>query len=119
MIPISLLFALLLTATPGEQYNLANEVYEAANYAQAVALYDSVAAQVLAADVFYNRGNARFKLGQVGRAIADYLRAEALDPHDPHTRQNLDFARSYRPDRTLSAPNPPVSRLSTSKGSSL
>ena len=108
MIPASLLFALLLTATPGEQYNRANEAYEAADYAQAVTLYDSAAAQVLAADVFYNRGNARFKLGQVGRAIADYLRAQALDPHDPHIRHNLDFARAYRPDRTLSVPNPLV-----------
>ena len=108
MIPVSLLLALLLTATPGEQYNRANEAYEAADYTQAVVLYDSAAARVLAAGVFYNRGNARFKLGQVGRAIADYLRAEVLDPHDPDIRHNLDFARAYRPDRTLSVPNPLV-----------
>lgn len=93
-------------SSPAELLGRGNAAYEAGDYVQALALYDSVAAHVSNADVFYNRGNAYFKLGQVGRAIADYNRAYALAPQDKNIRYNLAFARQYRPDKTLTLENP-------------
>ncbi len=105
------LILLLATVTPGDQYNRGNDAYEAADYVRAVALYDSAAATVTSADILYNRGNARFKLGEVGKAIADYSQARVLAPHDGDIRHNLEFARAYRPDKTLTIQNPIIRTL--------
>jgi tetratricopeptide (TPR) repeat protein len=100
------------TAAPTDCFARGNAVYEAGDFAQAVILYDSAAQQSARAGVFYNRGNAYFKLNRVGRAIADYTRAYALAPQDKDVRYNLAFARQYRPDKTLTIENPLV-KLST------
>ena len=43
--------------------------------------------------VYFNLGNAFFKQGQIGRAIAAYHSAQTVDPRDPDVRANLGFAR--------------------------
>lgn len=93
-------------ASPAEQFARANAAYEAQDYAGAVALYDSALAAGRSAEALYNRGNAYFKLGQVGRAVADYNRAFALAPSDAQVRHNLEFARQFRADKTVELPNP-------------
>jgi uncharacterized protein YgiM (DUF1202 family) len=61
--------------------------------------------------VHYNLGNARFKQGQLGEAIASYLRAARIDPRDPAIRTNLQRARAQIKDVDLSGQNlPPVLR---------
>lgn len=101
----SLHFALASTSNV-DLFTRGNAAYEAGDYAQAVALYDSAAAVVTSAELLYNRGNAYFKLGEVGRAIADYNRAYVLKPHDKDIRHNLAFARQYRPDKSMTLENP-------------
>ncbi|MBN1845840.1 MAG: hypothetical protein JW810_09170 [Sedimentisphaerales bacterium] len=49
--------------------------------------------------LFYNIGNAYFRLGDIGRAILNYRRAERWIPNDANLRQNLGYARSRRIDR--------------------
>ena len=48
--------------------------------------------------LFYNIGNAYFRMNDLGRAILNYNRAKLYTPHDPNLKQNLDFARSRRLD---------------------
>jgi tetratricopeptide (TPR) repeat protein len=96
----------LCFASPRDLFNRGSAAYEAGNYLQAVALYDSAAAAVTSAELLYNRGNAHFKLGEIGRAIADYNRAYVLKPHDKDISHNLAFARQYRPDKSLTIENP-------------
>ena len=43
--------------------------------------------------LFYNLGNAYLQMGDLGRAIANYLRAEQSMPGDPELDQNLAQAR--------------------------
>ena len=93
-------------ASPADLFGRGNAAYEAGNYLQAVALYDSAAAGMTSPELLYNRGNARFKLGEVGRAIADYNRAYVLKPHDRAIRHNLAFARQFRPDKSMTLENP-------------
>lgn len=45
------------------------------------------------AAVEYNLGNIYFRLGELGRAILHYRRAERLAPHDARLRANLRYAR--------------------------
>ena len=101
----SLQFA-LASPVPADLFGRGNAAYEAGNFQQALEFYDSAAEQVTSASLLYNRGNAHFKLGAIGRAIADYNRAFVLKPHDNDIRHNLAFARQYRPDKSLIIENP-------------
>jgi len=92
--------------SPADLFSRGNAAYEAGNYQQAVTLYDSAIAGAKSAELFYNRGNAHFKLGEIGRAIADYNRAYVLKPHDKDIIHNLAFARQFRPDKSLTIENP-------------
>jgi len=49
--------------------------------------------------LYYNIGNAYFRLGDLGRAILNYKRAALYTPNDANLKQNLDYARSRRIDR--------------------
>jgi len=49
--------------------------------------------------LFYNIGNAYFRLGDIGRAILNYKRAALFMQNDENLKQNLDFARNRRADR--------------------
>ncbi|MFQ5804880.1 MAG: tetratricopeptide repeat protein [Phycisphaerae bacterium] len=42
----------------------------------------------------YNLGNAYFRLGQLGRAILHYRRAQRFDPADAALTMNLEYARN-------------------------
>jgi tetratricopeptide (TPR) repeat protein len=46
--------------------------------------------------LYYNLGNTQLQLGEVGRAILSYHRAERLIPGDGRLAANLKFARSLR-----------------------
>lgn len=54
--------------------------------------------------VFYNLGNAWFRAGQYGRAIAAYRKAKVYRPRDPYLDANLRQALSVAPGRL---PEPP------------
>lgn len=49
--------------------------------------------------LYYNTGNAYFRMNDLGRAILNYRRAEELMPHDANLVRNLAYARQLRADR--------------------
>lgn len=76
------------------QFDAANHFYEAGKFDQAKSAYDQlVKSGPWSANLFYNRGNAEWKLGDAGRAALDYERALSLDPFHPQARANLGFVR--------------------------
>ena len=48
--------------------------------------------------LFYNIGNAYFRMDDLGRAILNYRRAEQFIPNDVNLNQNLAYARQRRVD---------------------
>ncbi|MBW1901536.1 MAG: hypothetical protein JRJ20_07860 [Deltaproteobacteria bacterium] len=48
--------------------------------------------------LYYNLGNVYFRMKDIGRAIANYRRAEQYMPNDPNLKQNLEYAREKRLD---------------------
>ncbi|MSR40835.1 MAG: hypothetical protein EXS10_02910 [Phycisphaerales bacterium] len=52
------------------------------------------------AGLWFNAGNARLQAGETGRAIAAFLRAQALAPADTSIAANLDEARRSRESLT-------------------
>lgn len=61
--------------------------------------------------VYYNVGNAYLLMGDVGRAILNYRRAERLIPTDPNLRANLAEARRRVPNRIESTAQSRVRRV--------
>lgn len=55
--------------------------------------------------LYYNIGNAYLLMGDSGRAILNYRRAERLTPRDPNLLANLSHARQRVPSR-IDAPAP-------------
>ncbi len=49
--------------------------------------------------LYYNIGNAYFRIGDIGSAILYYRRAQQLIPNDANLQQNLEYARSKRTDQ--------------------
>lgn len=58
--------------------------------------------------LYYNMGNACFRMEDLGRAVLNYRRAQELIPNDPNLRQNLAFARARCPDRIEETPRTQV-----------
>ncbi len=60
--------------------------------------------------LFYNIGNIYFRLGDTGKAILNYRRAERFIPNDVNLQQNLNYARSRCVDKIEPKPQSRVLR---------
>ena len=91
---IILSFAPSVWAAEENQFEKANQDYSEGRFKEAVAGYQElVRTRHWNASVFYNLGNAQYRLGDFGRAILNYERALALEPHHPEADANLRLAR--------------------------
>ena len=71
-----------------------NEAYAKGDYEQAVQRYETaLATNGESAAVYYNLGNAYYRLNKVAPAILNYERAVLLNPSDKDTRFNLEMAK--------------------------
>ncbi|HYJ05012.1 MAG TPA: tetratricopeptide repeat protein [Chthoniobacterales bacterium] len=93
---VALLFvsAATLQAADDATFAKANQAYSEGRFQEAVDGYQGfVEAGRWNANLFYNLGNAWFRVGDFGKAILNYERARALDPHHPEASANLRLAR--------------------------
>jgi hypothetical protein len=73
----------------------ANQLYSSASYAEAIELYQSVLdSGYESAMLYFNLGNAYFKLNQIPAAVLYYEKAKKIDPTDEDIRYNLKLANS-------------------------
>jgi tetratricopeptide (TPR) repeat protein len=92
---VSLTAVKLPAADIASAFEAANKLYEQGRYSDAVNGYNQLLASGNVSEALYfNLGNAQFKLGQLGRAIASYREARQLAPRDGELRANLQFART-------------------------
>ena len=85
-------------------FDSANRLYEQAKFADAATAYEKlIQAGSISPALLFNLGNACFKSGQIGRAVAAYRQAEQLTPRDPDVRANLQFAQNQVQGPTLRA----------------
>jgi tetratricopeptide (TPR) repeat protein len=78
----------------------ANQKYQQGDFKAAADIYEELAKSPNASGaVYFNLGNARFRLGQTGRAVLSYERALRLLPRDKDLRWNLSVVRSVLKDR--------------------
>ena len=82
------------------QYNGGNEFYREGDFEAARRSYlEAVATGIEDARLYYNLGNACFKLSRLGEAVLWYERARRLAPHDEDVEANLHFANLVKKDR--------------------
>ena len=80
-------------------FTTANKMYAEGKFAEAAGAYEQIIQSTsrdgtASAALYFNAGNAEFKLGHLGRAIAAYRRAAWLNPRDSEVLGNLGFARN-------------------------
>jgi tetratricopeptide (TPR) repeat protein len=76
------------------EFAKANQDYAQGNFKDAISGYESlVHSGQWSATLFYDLGNAYFRTKDFGRAILNYERALALEPHQPEAAANLQIAR--------------------------
>src|SRR5438128_5065565 len=75
-------------------FTKANQEYAQGHFAEAISGYEAlVRAGQWSANLFYDLGNAYFRVGDFGRAVLNYERALALERHHPEATANLQIAR--------------------------
>ena len=78
----------------GQAFEESNRLYEQGKFVEAAQGYQQIIESGrVSADVYFNLGNAWFKAGQHGRAVAAYRQAERIEPRDPNIQFNLQFVR--------------------------
>jgi tetratricopeptide (TPR) repeat protein len=82
------------SAQPDADFTKANQEYAQGHFKKAISGYEAlIRAGPLSATLFYDLGNAYFRMGDFGRAILNYERALALERHHPEATANLQIAR--------------------------
>lgn len=77
-----------------------NRLYQEGDFAGAAARYESVLESGYEApSLYYNLGNARFRLGELAHAVVAYERAVRLDPGNDDVRANLALVNQQLQDR--------------------
>jgi tetratricopeptide (TPR) repeat protein len=92
----------LLAAVVAADFSSANKLYAEGKFSEAATAYETILQSgVQSPALLFNAGNAEFKAGHLGKAIANYHQAERLTPRDAELRANLAFVRNQVQGATL------------------
>lgn len=83
-----------------------NELYRKGDFKGAVKGYENILTRhkLESAELYFNLGNAYYKLNQVAPAIYNYEKALLLNPDDKEIRNNLKFAQKLQIDDVKEIP---------------
>jgi tetratricopeptide (TPR) repeat protein len=98
----TLLLLLLLPLSAGAVTKAeADSAYAGEQYQKAAKLYEQLLQQGVSADLYYNLGNAYYRMDNITQAVLNYERALTLAPGDADVRFNLQMARSKTIDKIV------------------
>ncbi len=98
---MTLFFLSLVTPLYAATLAEANAKYQSGDFKAAASLYEEmVKGGKGSGAVYYNLGNAYFRLGVKGKALVNFRRAFERLPRDPDAGWNLDLVRSTVPERS-------------------
>ncbi|MBQ3323849.1 MAG: BatD family protein [Muribaculaceae bacterium] len=87
------LMALSTFASGIDYVQQGNKAYGSKDYQKAVELYERAAKDGTSSTLYYNLGNAYYRINDRGHAILNYERALKMDPSNSDARYNLEFVR--------------------------
>ena len=86
-------------------FNEANDLFINKKYKNSIELYEKIIDEGQKnSSVFYNLGNAYFRLGDIGQAIWAYKHANKFSPRDKDIIHNFKIAEAKKIDRINSPP---------------
>ncbi|HEY5345527.1 MAG TPA: SH3 domain-containing protein [Verrucomicrobiae bacterium] len=93
---VALIFAgNIFAADVATDFSAANKFYAEGKFSDAAGAYEKILSTgAQSPSLLFNAGNAEFKSGHLGKAIAAYRQAELLAPRDTEMRANLAFVRN-------------------------
>ena len=93
---VALIFVGNLFATDvAADFSAANKLYAQGRFSDAATAYETILQTgAQSPSLLFNAGNAEFKSGHLGLAIAAYQKAALLSPRDSEIRANLAFVRN-------------------------
>ncbi|MGA2030022.1 MAG: tetratricopeptide repeat protein [Verrucomicrobiota bacterium] len=101
-VAISLFVGKIFVADAQDGFADANRLYDEGKFSDAANGYEKILQSgSVSPSLFFNYGNAEFKSGRIGRAIAAFRRAAQLAPRDSDARANLEFVRNQVQGPTL------------------
>ena len=98
LLPLS---SFLLPRTYAATKAQADSLYTAERYQEAAQQYEALLKQGESADLYYNLGNAYYRMDDITHAVLAYERALLLSPGDADVRFNLQMARSKTIDKIV------------------
>ncbi len=88
-----------------ELFAKANKEYMDQDYGAAAKTYEQLITMgKVSAEVYFNLGNAHYKIGNLAQAILNYERAHRLNPSDPDIQYNLRMANLNTIDKIEPVP---------------
>lgn len=93
-------------------FDEANTLYSNGKYNEAIEKYDEVLDKGLhSAEIYFNLGNAHYKLNHIAPSIYYYEKALLLSPNDSEIQNNLSFAQNMTIDAIEVVPEIGISRF--------
>ncbi len=95
------------SGTPSEVFAACNQLYDRGEYPSASQCYQSLVEEGIGnGHLYYNLGNARYRLGMLGEALLAWNHARIYLPRDADLLQNMATARQQRVDHLEEGPPP-------------
>ena len=105
-------FSLFGFAQNDQAFSEANALYNDGKYAEAIDKYESVLkSNQHSSELYFNLGNANYKLNNIAPSIYYYEKALLLAPNDKDVQNNLAFAKNMTIDAIDVVPKVGFSRL--------
>ncbi|WP_282031182.1 tetratricopeptide repeat protein [Winogradskyella eximia] len=93
-------------------FSEANTLYNNGKYAEAIDKYESILdSDQHSAELYFNLGNANYKLNNIAPSIYYYEKALLLEPNDKDIQNNLAFAQNMTIDAIEIVPKVGFSRI--------
>ncbi|MBT8302403.1 MAG: tetratricopeptide repeat protein, partial [Maribacter sp.] len=109
---IVMLIAFLGNAQNEALFNRATESYNNGDYQKAIENYSEILENGQhSAELYYNLGNAYYKLNQIAPSIYYYEKALLLSPNDEEIKNNLSYARNMTLDAIEVLPETGLSKI--------
>ena len=105
LIFLYILFINVLVFGQNDLFRQANEAYKKGDYQKALSLYEkAMQPDKASGELYFNLGNAYYKLNQIAPSIYYYEKAKQLLPGDEDVRYNLQLANQMKLDKIDQVP---------------
>ena len=109
---IYILVLLSQVAFAQSKFAQANELYQKGKYTEAAEGYENILAEKKESpELYFNLGNAYYKMNKIARSIFNYEKALLLDPNYKDARTNLGYANKMAVDHLKVVPKAGFSQI--------